>query len=105
MYFSKEKHKLINRSSAYDFGLRANLQKGYLKNSDLNARLSQLENHQPEVAEFIAGGSLTSMAIHSLKVTHNVSFSSFFSFSLFPSLILNVLNLFNVALDGITRRE
>ncbi|XP_011871567.1 PREDICTED: carboxypeptidase D-like [Vollenhovia emeryi] len=59
-------------SSAYDFRLMANLQNGYLKNSDLSARFSQLENHQPDTAEFIAGDSLTSMAIHSLKITHNM---------------------------------
>ncbi|XP_020298927.1 carboxypeptidase D-like [Pseudomyrmex gracilis] len=58
-------------SSAYDFGLRVNLQKGYLKNSDLSARFSQLENHQPNVAEFIASDSL-SMTIDSLKITNNM---------------------------------
>lgn len=62
----------LHWSSAYDFGLRANLQNGYLKNSDLSARFSQLENHQPDIAEFIAGDSLISMAIHSLKITHNM---------------------------------
>lgn len=61
------------RSSAYDFRLIANLQNVYLKNTELSARLSQLENHQPNIAEFQAGESLVSMAIHSLKVTHNVS--------------------------------
>lgn len=61
------------RSSAYDFGIFANLQNGYLKNSELSARFSQLENHQPNVAEFRAGDSLVSMAIHSLKITENVS--------------------------------
>lgn len=71
-----EKRNISYRSSAYDFGLRANLQNGYLKNSDLSARFSQLENHQPNVAEFIAGDSLISMAIHSLKITHNVSLIS-----------------------------
>lgn len=64
------------RSSAYDFDLRANLQYGYLKNSDLSARFSQLENHQPNIAEFIANDSPISMAIHSLKITHNVSLIS-----------------------------
>jgi len=67
---------IIYRSSAFDFELRANLQNGYLKNSDLSARFSQLENHQPNTAEFIAGDSLISMAIHSLKITHNVSLTS-----------------------------
>ncbi|KAK2580979.1 hypothetical protein KPH14_006039 [Odynerus spinipes] len=59
-------------SSAYDFRIFANLQNGYLKNSELSARFSQLENHQPDVAEFRAGDSLVSMAIHSLKITHNM---------------------------------
>ncbi|KAG7204671.1 hypothetical protein KM043_005086 [Ampulex compressa] len=59
-------------SSAYDFRLMANLQNGYLKNAELNARFSQLENHQPDVAEFKAGDSLVSMAIHSLKITHDM---------------------------------
>ncbi|XP_077256149.1 carboxypeptidase D svr [Temnothorax americanus] len=59
-------------SSAYDFRLMVNLQNGYLKNSDLSARFSQLESHQPDTAEFIAGDSLISMAIHSLKITHNM---------------------------------
>ncbi|XP_015431943.1 PREDICTED: carboxypeptidase D-like [Dufourea novaeangliae] len=59
-------------SSAYDFGLMANLQKIYLKNAELSARFSQLENHQPNVAEFQAGDSLISMAIHSLKITHDM---------------------------------
>ncbi|KYM95838.1 Carboxypeptidase D [Cyphomyrmex costatus] len=62
----------LHWSSAYDFGLRVNLQNGYLKNSDLNARFSQLENHQSETAEFLAGDSLISMAIHSLKITHDM---------------------------------
>ncbi|XP_014480022.1 PREDICTED: carboxypeptidase D-like [Dinoponera quadriceps] len=62
----------LHWSSAYDFGLRANLLDGYLKNSELSARFSQLENHQPDVAEFIAGDSLISMAIHSLKITHDI---------------------------------
>ncbi|XP_034196331.2 carboxypeptidase D svr isoform X1 [Osmia lignaria lignaria] len=59
-------------SSAYDFRLIANLQNVYLKNAELSARLSQLESHQPNVAEFQAGESLVSMAIHSLKITHNM---------------------------------
>ncbi|XP_011647483.1 carboxypeptidase D-like [Pogonomyrmex barbatus] len=62
----------LHWSSAYDFGLRANLQDGYLRNSELSARFSQLETHQPNIAEFIAGDSLISMAIHSLKITYNV---------------------------------
>ncbi|XP_032665453.1 carboxypeptidase D-like [Odontomachus brunneus] len=62
----------LHWSSAYDFRLRANLQNGYLKNSQLSARFSQLENHQSDIAEFIAGDSLISMAIHSLKITHDV---------------------------------
>ena len=61
------------RSSAYDFRLRANLQNVYLKNAELSARFSQLENHQPNVAEFRSGESLDSMAIHSLKITRDVS--------------------------------
>nr|XP_012140788.1 PREDICTED: carboxypeptidase D-like [Megachile rotundata] len=59
-------------SSAYDFGLKANLQNMYLKNAELSARFSQLENHQPDSAEFLAGESLVGMAIHSLKITHNM---------------------------------
>ncbi|EFN82672.1 Carboxypeptidase D [Harpegnathos saltator] len=62
----------LHWSSAYDFGLRANLLDGYLKNSELNARFSQLENHQPDVAEFVAGETLVSMAIRSLKITHDI---------------------------------
>lgn len=62
-----------SRSSAYDFRLMANLQNVYLKNAELSARFSQLENHQPNIAEFQAGESLVSMAIHSLKITHMVS--------------------------------
>jgi hypothetical protein len=75
------------RSSAFDFELRANLQNGYLKNSDLSARFSQLENHQPNTAEFIAGDSLISMAIHSLKITHNVSLYYTVIYYLIVSLI------------------
>ncbi|OAD62352.1 Carboxypeptidase D [Eufriesea mexicana] len=59
-------------SSAYDFQIKENLQNVYLKNSELNTRFSQLENHHPNVAEFQDGQSLVSMAIHSLKVTHNL---------------------------------
>ncbi|KOC66182.1 Carboxypeptidase D [Habropoda laboriosa] len=59
-------------SSAYDFRLIANLQNAYLKNAELSARFSQLENHQQNIAEFQAGESLISMAIHSLKITHNM---------------------------------
>ncbi|XP_066602873.1 carboxypeptidase D-like [Prorops nasuta] len=59
-------------SSAYDFRLLGNLQSAYLKNSELSARVSQLENRQPDVAEFLAGDSMINMAIHSLKVTHNM---------------------------------
>ncbi|XP_043495916.1 carboxypeptidase D-like isoform X1 [Polistes fuscatus] len=59
-------------SSAYDFGIFGNLKNGYLTNSELSARFSQLENHQPDVAEFRAGDSLVSMAIHSLKITKNM---------------------------------
>ncbi|XP_011256547.2 carboxypeptidase D [Camponotus floridanus] len=72
LYFTLMRDDPLHWSSAYDFGLRANLQSGYLTNSDLSARFSQLENHQPNVAEFIAGDSLISMAIHSLKITHNM---------------------------------
>lgn len=64
------------RLSAYDFGLRENLRNGYLRNTDLSARFSELENRQPDVAEFIAGDSLISIAIHSLKITHDVSLVS-----------------------------
>lgn len=76
----------------------ANLQNGYLKNSDLSARFSQLENHQPDTAEFIAGDSLVSMAIHSLKVTHNVSWNV-------KRIVLfcSVFNLKSRFPDGITR--
>ncbi|XP_076646852.1 carboxypeptidase D svr isoform X1 [Halictus rubicundus] len=59
-------------SSAYDFRLIANLQNVYLKNAELNARFSELESHQPNTAEFQAGDSLISMAIHSLKITHDM---------------------------------
>ncbi|XP_061932284.1 carboxypeptidase D-like isoform X2 [Apis cerana] len=59
-------------SSAYDFRLMANLQNVYLKNAELSARFSQLESHQPNIAEFLAGESLINMAIHSLKVTNNI---------------------------------
>ncbi|KOX76817.1 Carboxypeptidase D [Melipona quadrifasciata] len=52
---------LIIKSSAYDFRLMANLQNIYLKNAELSARFSQLENHQPNIAEFKAGESLVSM--------------------------------------------
>lgn len=66
-------HTISYRSSAYDFGLRANLQDDYLTNSDLSARFSQLEKHQPDIAEFIPNNSAINAAIHSLKITHNVS--------------------------------
>ncbi|XP_043268241.1 carboxypeptidase D-like [Venturia canescens] len=59
-------------SSAYDFRQTINMRNGYLQNSELNARLSELENRNPETAEFKAGDSLISMAIHSLKVTHSM---------------------------------
>lgn len=52
----------------------------------MSARLSQLENHQPDIAEFIAGDSLISMAIHSLKITHNVSV-------IMESIIHNVIHV------------
>lgn len=61
------------RSSAYDFRIIANLEKGFLRQSELNSRMAKLENQQPGVAEFKAGDSSVSMAIHSLKVTHDVS--------------------------------
>lgn len=67
---------IFYRSSAYDFGLRANLQNGYLKNSDLSARFNQLEKHQPDIAEFIPNDSVINAALHSLKITHNVSMIS-----------------------------
>lgn len=52
----------------------ANLQNVYLKNAELNARFSQLESHQPNITEFLAGESLINMDnIHSLKVTNNVN--------------------------------
>lgn len=51
----------------------ANLQNVYLKNAELSARFSQLESHQPNIAEFLAEESLINMAIHSLKVTNNVN--------------------------------
>ncbi|XP_078047171.1 carboxypeptidase D svr [Augochlora pura] len=59
-------------SSAYDFRLIANLQNVYLTNAELNARFSELESHQPNTAEFEAGSSLVNMAIHSLKITHDM---------------------------------
>ncbi|XP_046604005.1 carboxypeptidase D [Neodiprion virginianus] len=59
-------------SSAYDFRIITNMEKGFLTNSELNSRLARLENSQPDVAEFQAGESSVSMAIHSLKVTHDV---------------------------------
>lgn len=52
----------------------ANLQNVYLKNAELSARFSQLESHQPNITEFLAGESLINMDnIHSLKVTNNVN--------------------------------
>ncbi|XP_012216053.2 carboxypeptidase D-like [Linepithema humile] len=62
----------LHWSSAYDFGLRANLQNGYLKNSDLSARFNQLEKHQPDIAEFLPNDSVINSALHSLKITHNM---------------------------------
>lgn len=61
------------RSSSYDFRLIVNLQDVYLKNVELNARFGALENHQLNIAEFEAGDSPVSIAIHSLKITHDVS--------------------------------
>lgn len=75
-----------------------NLQNGYLKNSDLSARFSQLENHQPNTAEFIAGDSLVSMVIHSLKITHNVSLND-----KHIARYYSVFNLKSFSPDGITR--
>jgi len=95
-------YEYLYRLSSYDFGLRVNLQNGYLKNSDLSARFSQLENHQPDTVEFLAGDSLISMAIHSLKITHNVSLSdNISSIILFCTYILFCLKLC-FPLDGIT---
>lgn len=72
LYFTLMRDDPQHWSSAYDFRLMANLQNGYLKNTELSAKLSQLENHQPNVAEFRAGDSLITMAIHSLKITHDM---------------------------------
>lgn len=64
------------RSSAYDFRLMTNLDNIYLTNVELSNKFNQLENDQPNIAEFQAQGeSLISVDIHSLKVTHNVSIS------------------------------
>ncbi|XP_034945096.1 carboxypeptidase D isoform X2 [Chelonus insularis] len=60
-------------SSAYDFRLMNNLKSGYLTNAELNTQLGNLENLQKEsIIEFLAGESLDSMAIHSLKMTRNL---------------------------------
>ncbi|XP_031840288.1 carboxypeptidase D svr [Nomia melanderi] len=59
-------------SSSYDFRLIVNLQDVYLKNVELNARFGALENHQLNIAEFEAGDSPVNMAIHSLKITHDM---------------------------------
>ena len=63
----------IFRSSGHDFRLIANLKPGYLKNNELSARLKQLELHHENVAEFRANDSAVAKAIHSLKLTENVS--------------------------------
>ncbi|XP_012252341.2 carboxypeptidase D isoform X1 [Athalia rosae] len=70
--FTLMRNDPLHWSSAYDFRIIANLEKGFLQHSELSARMAQLENHQPEVAEFKAGDSSISMAIHSLKITHNI---------------------------------
>ncbi|XP_033351181.1 carboxypeptidase D-like [Bombus vosnesenskii] len=60
-------------SSAYDFRLMTNLDNIYLTNVELSDKFNQLENDQPNIAEFQAQGeSLISVDIRSLKVTHNM---------------------------------
>ncbi|CAD6227310.1 GSCOCG00006098001-RA-CDS [Cotesia congregata] len=59
-------------SSAYDFRQLVNLKPVYLNNSKLNQVLSEFENQHPSFAEFKAGDSLDSMAIHSLKISRNL---------------------------------
>lgn len=60
-------------SSAYDYRLTANLKNGYLKNAQLNDAFTKFENQAKEsIAEFEAGVSLNSMAVHSLKITRNL---------------------------------
>ncbi|XP_008548171.1 carboxypeptidase D [Microplitis demolitor] len=59
-------------SSAYDFRQLINLKPIYLTNFKLNEILSEFENQHSDVAEFKAGESLDSMAIHSLKITRNL---------------------------------
>lgn len=65
-----------------DYDLRANLKDGYLKNSELSESFKQLELDRPDVAEFKADDSPVSAAIHSFKITHNVSFFFFMKISL-----------------------
>jgi len=67
---------IFYRSSAYDFGLRVNLENNYLRNSELSARFSQLERDQPNTVEFIFNDSLINAALYSLKISHNVSMIS-----------------------------
>lgn len=71
----------------------ANLEYIYLKNAELSARLSELETRQPNTVEFQAGESLVSMAIHSLKITHNVSnsFETIYKYKKFVNSFLRTV--------------
>lgn len=59
-------------NSNYDFGLRANMRHGYLKNNELSVMLKQLESRHATLVQFIADDSKISKNIQSLKVTENV---------------------------------
>ncbi|KAK5638630.1 hypothetical protein RI129_012925 [Pyrocoelia pectoralis] len=60
-------------ASAYDFGISENqFDPQYHSNSDIHLILAGLENKYPDAAKFDSGDNLDSMAIHSLKISHDV---------------------------------
>lgn len=60
-------------SSLFDFGISENLASdSFLSNSKLSEAMANLENLNPNVAEFEAGVNEDSMIIHSLKITKEV---------------------------------
>ncbi|KAB0791260.1 hypothetical protein PPYR_03060 [Photinus pyralis] len=60
-------------ASAYDFGVSENqFSPQYHSNSDIHLILAELENKYPDAAKFDSGDNLDSMAIHSLKISHDV---------------------------------
>lgn len=86
----------LHWGSAYDFGIAMNqYHPKYHDNSELYTILGDLENRYPSVAEFEAGDNIISMAIHSLKITHEVMETKISRVSrlTYPSICLLNMNI------------